>query len=132
MRTIILTISSVLLFTGCSFSSQKEIPKTKKVQNKKLSGTFSESRVLPYDNIVDRGQYAEVWIAPYKDKDGNLFNERRMNFWVEMPDFIIGEELPDNKKLHISKKTRKNTFSIKPSSLNKIQIDNEVLKYLNK
>ena len=29
-----------------------------------------------------------------KDKEGNLFVERKLYFWVKEPDFVIGEKVP--------------------------------------
>jgi hypothetical protein len=130
IKTFLLPLSMVFLFTGC-FTAKNEIEKKLEVNNKALKKAFNENRVLPYDDVVNRGQYAEVWIAPYKDEDGNLFNERKMNFWVIEPDFIIGEELPRSKRLTIIKQKPLKSFDISPQDTKKFTIDDEVINYLN-
>jgi hypothetical protein len=127
MFKYILPIILLTVLTGCGVTKND----TENQLNKELLlNAFSNKRVLPYDEVVDRGQYAEVWIAPYKDKMGNRFSERRMNFWVVKPDFIVGEELPKSKKLIIEKPQSFTTFNINPKPNRSIDIDKEVLKYI--
>ncbi len=85
-----------LLSTGCAnknsdglFSKSKEKEATQ-IPTTLIKKESHEKK----DNIIDMGQYAEAWIAPYKDKEGNLFVERKLYFWVKEPDFVIGEKVP--------------------------------------
>jgi hypothetical protein len=130
MLKILFTIFTSILLTGC-FSNKSEVNNEYAAFNNTVKKAFKENTVLPYDEIVDRGQYAEVWIAPYKDEDDNLFNERRMNFWVVKPDFLVGEELPKSKKITIVEQKPFGNFNVNPKEPNKFTIDKEVIEYLN-
>jgi hypothetical protein len=127
----ILSIAIVsILLSGCSLDNQKVNPPKK---NNKISKVFRADRILPYDDVVNMGQYAEAWIAPYKDNKGNLFNERKMNFWVINPSFVIGEELPNKKKS--SDKTKEDLIfneDAKVRNNSDIELDNKIIEYLKK
>ena len=90
------------------------------------------------DDIVSFGQYAEIWVAPYKDSDGDLYDERTMYFWVKEPDFKIGEELTykTNAKTNLQNAKHKdfsiNSFDLKNENNKekKIELNNEVKKFL--
>lgn len=139
---IILSIASAtILFSGCASSfgltQEKEpVEKANKVVSKDTpSQIFSAKRIIPYNKIINMGQYAEAWIAPYKDDDGNLFNERRMNFWVIEPSFVDGEELP--RKKDRLKENKKQIFNVNKATVNnqatkKIVLDKNILEYLEK
>lgn len=102
----LLPLLSVLVLVGCAGSQYK-------VEKPSPLPLVVTQNVVPYDSIVDMGQYAEAWIAPYKDKDDNLYNSRSMNFWVKKPDFIIGEDLPDNNTEGVEANSTHQPFNLK-------------------
>lgn len=95
MKLQILTIIAftTMLFSGCSLSNFSITKEEKKEQP-----IIVTDNVIPYDDVVNMGQYAEAWIAPYKDDDGILYNDRRINFWIIEPTFNNGISV-DTKKV---------------------------------
>lgn len=86
-----------LLSTGCASKSGESFFSTNSKDKEPVqipSTLVKKESHEKKENIVDMGQYAEAWIAPYKDKEGNLFVERKLYFWVKEPDFVIGEKVP--------------------------------------
>lgn len=128
---IILSIAiASVVFSGCSMSMQNDV-EVSKMQNKNV--VYKTNTIMPYDDIVNMGQYAEAWIAPYKDDNGDLFDERVMKFWVVNPTFKSGEELPNKENIKDGKKLQ--VFNMDKTGLSKIkdiQLDKNVLNYLEK
>ena len=130
---ILSILIGTVLLNGCAMDN-KILQKEKIEIKSDTKEIFREERILPYDDIVNMGQYASAWIAPYKDNEDNLFNERRMNFWITKPTFIIGEKLPTNKQEVVQNKTSIifNQENIKKGSNQNIELDNNVIEYLKK
>lgn len=128
---IILSIAiASVVFSGCSMSMQNDV-EVNKIRNKNV--VYKTNTIMPYDDIVNMGQYAEAWIAPYKDDKDDLFDERVMKFWVVNPTFKSGEELPNKENIKDGKKLQ--VFNIDKTGLSKIkdiQLDKNVLNYLEK
>lgn len=126
---IILSIAiTTIVFTGCSMGFKNDVE-----ANSQKSVIFMTNTTMPYDDIVNMGQYAEAWIAPYKEESGDLYNERVMNFWIIRPSFNSGEELPTKENIEGGEKL--SVFNIDKTGLSKIkdiELDKNVIKYLEK
>jgi len=145
LNNLILLPLITVAFTGCislDLSKEVETPKeSKKVVKKVITQRplIVVNNVPKYDNVVDMGQYAEAWIAPYKDKYNNLYNKRNINFWVKEPDFIIGENLPtrrdsfitDSDMKHIPFHLKKLNETITEVPSKKIKLEQNVINFLN-
>jgi hypothetical protein len=132
----VLPLLGIFVFSGC-VGSNKQVDTPKKVEKIiiKEIPAFSTSRIIPHDDKVNMGQYAEAWIAPYKDNEGNLYNERRINFWVINPSFNIGETLPEkSNKTDMELQKNLNIFSLdrKTDNTKYIDVNKDVIEYLEK
>ena len=88
IKAFLTSILLLVLLTGCGSNTPNSVD-TPDLKNKVLV-----TKQVREDDIVSFGQYAEIWVAPYKDSDGDLYDERTMYFWVKEPDFVIGEKVP--------------------------------------
>ena len=121
----------ITAFIGCSYKENDTLPI--KVLEKSESIIYIANKVPDFDNVVNMGQYAEAWIAPYKDKNKNLFGARKINFWIKKPSFILGETLP--KRSNNSFSTSEDNhfpFQIKKSLEKKVKNYNEEKVIVNK
>lgn len=133
-KITLISTTIIVLLTGCSSKSDVE-----KKEFKPLSkNQYIVTKQVREDNIVQYGQYAEVWVAPYKDKSGDLYDERSLYFWVIEPDFKIGEklsyktnakELPENVE-HNSVSIDEVELKNENSKEEKIELNSDVKRFL--
>jgi hypothetical protein len=134
IRIILAATLSIILFTGCSQKSEIQKNEDKQI----IKNQYLITKEVREDNIVHYGQYAEVWVAPYKDNEGDLFDERILYFWVEEPDFKIGEKLsyktnaknlPENMK-HQDFSINESEFKNENNKDLKIELNHDVKRFL--
>jgi len=116
-NTIFISLSFIILFAGCSTKNEIE----KKEIEQSLKNQYLITKEVREDNIVHYGQYAKIWVAPYKDNVGDLYDERILYFWVEEPDFKIGEKL----SYKTNAKNLKENINHKRVSIDEIEFKNE-------
>lgn len=128
----IFLISSLFLLSGCSIKNSEILNNQKIMMEEKIVRNV-EPLILPYDDVVNMGQYAQAWIAPYKD-NGILYNERGIYFWIYQPTFINGEELPLKKDQITYQKKKFVNLDVggdEPRQKN-IQLNKKILNFVNK
>lgn len=134
IKIISLAAATILLLTGCS--SKEDVQKEELKLNSK--NKYIVTKVVREDNIIEYGQYLEVWVEPYKDNEGDLFDERTLYFWVEEPDFKIGEKLSYKSNAKNLKENINHTdFSIDTAEIKnennkdlKIELNSDVKRFL--
>lgn len=132
IKVFLTSILLLVLLTGCGSNTPNSVD-TPDLKNKVIV-----TKQVREDDIVSFGQYAEIWVAPYKDSDGDLYDERTMYFWVKEADFKIGEELSykTNAKTNLQNAKHKdfsiNSFDLKNENNKekKIELNKEVKKFL--
>lgn len=122
VKTIVIATTSLFLLSGCAIKNNDKVNSDNKIKK-----TIITDNIIPYDGVVNMGQYGEALILPYKDDEGILYNARNINFWIIEPDFNNGINI----KKEGREKQRKLFNPILPNA-NTITIDNEIIEYLEK
>lgn len=113
----------VLVFSGCSVANntfksnaEKHKKKTKTQIHEKYDFNLKPiigTRNKDTQTIVDMGVVLKIWVAPYKSRSGILTAMHDIYIWGKRPDFVVGEKLPDGKKVNnISSNAEKYFFPI--------------------